>query len=48
VFDCFDAGVTIATALPASGEPDLDDATVQGKVERAVLDLLSDDSDSEA
>jgi DNA topoisomerase IB len=48
VFDCFDAGVTIADALPAGGEPDLDDAAVLGQVERALLDLLSDDSDSEA
>ena len=48
VFDCFDAGVTIADALPASGEPDLDDAAVQARVERAVLDLLSDEDDSAA
>jgi DNA topoisomerase IB len=41
VFDCFDAGVTIADALPARAEPDLDDATVRARVERAVLDLLS-------
>jgi DNA topoisomerase I len=41
VFDCFDAGVTIADAVPARAEPDLDDATVRARVERAVLDLLS-------
>jgi len=48
VFDCFDGGVTIADALPAGREPDLDDATVQKQVERAVLDLLSGDADSGA
>jgi DNA topoisomerase-1 len=30
VFDSFDAGETIARALPANGEPDLDDAAVPG------------------
>jgi DNA topoisomerase IB len=48
VFDSFDAGVTIADELPASGEPDLEDAAVQARVERAVLDLLSDEDDSSA
>jgi DNA topoisomerase I len=43
VFDCFDAGVTIADAVPARAEPDLDDAPVRARVERAVLDLLSDE-----
>jgi DNA topoisomerase IB len=43
VFDCFDAGVTIADALPARGELDLDDTAVQARVERAVLALLSDE-----
>jgi DNA topoisomerase I len=43
VFDCLDAGVTIADALPVRAEPDLDDATVRARVERAVLDLLSDE-----
>jgi DNA topoisomerase IB len=42
VFDRFDAGVTIAGAL-SNGEPDLDDPAVQRRVERAVLDLLSDE-----
>jgi DNA topoisomerase-1 len=42
VFDCFDAGVTIADAL-AGSEPDLDDPAVQRRVERAVLDLLADE-----
>jgi DNA topoisomerase IB len=48
VFDRFDAGVTIADALPAGAEPDLDDASVQRRIERAVLDLLSDEADPEA
>jgi DNA topoisomerase IB len=48
VFDRFDAGMTIADALPANGDPDLDDATVQARLERAVLDLLSDEADSGA
>jgi DNA topoisomerase IB len=43
VFDCFDAGVTIAAALAGSGEPDLDEPAVQRRVERAVLDLLTDE-----
>jgi DNA topoisomerase IB len=43
VFDCLDAGVTIADALPVRAKPDLDDATVRARVERAVLDLLSDE-----
>ena len=42
VFDRFDAGVTIAGAL-SNGERDLDDPAVQRRVERAVLDLLSDE-----
>jgi DNA topoisomerase IB len=44
VFDCFDAGVTIAAALAGSGEPDLDEPAVQRRVERAVLDLLADEN----
>lgn len=48
VFDRFDAGVTIADELPASGELDLEDAAVQARVERAVLDLLSDEDGSTA
>jgi DNA topoisomerase IB len=43
VFDCFDAGVTIAACLPSGWEPDLDDAALRKRVERAVLDLLSDE-----
>jgi DNA topoisomerase IB len=43
VFDCLDAGVTIADALPARADPDLDDATARARVEQAVLDLLSDE-----
>jgi DNA topoisomerase IB len=43
VFDCFEAGVTFGDALPARTEPDLDDATVRARMERAVLDLLSAD-----
>jgi DNA topoisomerase-1 len=48
VFDCFDAGVTIADALPDGGKSALDDSAVQRQIERAVLDLLSEDSDSGA
>ena len=48
VFDRFDAGVTIADELPASGALDLEDAAVQARVERAVLDLLSDEDGSTA
>jgi DNA topoisomerase I len=44
VFDCFDADVTIAGALSGDGEPDLDDPTILRRIERAVLDLLSDEN----
>jgi DNA topoisomerase IB len=44
VFDCFDADATIAGALSGDGEPNLDDPTIQRRVERAVLDLLSDEN----
>jgi DNA topoisomerase I len=40
VFDCFDAGITIADALDALGDVDLGQPATQGPVEAAVLDLL--------
>jgi DNA topoisomerase IB len=40
VFDCFDAGITVAGALDALGDVDLGQPATQGPVEAAVLDLL--------
>src|SRR6185312_2527841 len=42
VFDRFDAGATIAGALGRNGDV-LEDPAVKARLERAVLDLLSDE-----
>jgi DNA topoisomerase I len=45
VFDRFDSGLTIGGALPELGEePDL--ASIHGRVEKAVLELLDEDEES--
>jgi DNA topoisomerase IB len=45
VFDRFDAGLTIAGVLPELGdEPDL--ASIHGRVEQAVLELIAENEDS--
>jgi DNA topoisomerase IB len=45
IFDRFDAGLTIGGVLPQIGdEPDL--ASIHGRVEEAVLELIAEDEDS--
>ena len=45
IFDRFDAGITISGVLEElGGEPDL--ASIHGRVEHAVLDLIADDDES--
>ena len=48
VFDRFDGGVTISGALPELMEDSAAWPEVQRAMEKAVLDLLEDDGESEA